>query len=179
MEFNKVLDAAKMVIVIALVFNLLMLGIGAVFNLLGIGAGVVARGGTQSGIVLATGSIILVWFAEWGLKIITVLGNVAIFAYCGFHAAKKGNDLVGCGMAGLVSYALAGVVCGAVGLLLSFFGIGATMFTSGSAMAGAFSGLIGAIGLGMGLVCGVFWYLGGLPLNFILALIGGLIGGAK
>ncbi len=179
MDFNRVLDAAKMIIVIALVFNLAMIGIGAVLDILGFGAGTVAKGNSQTGVLVGLGGGLLLFVANWGLKIVIALGNVIIFAYGGFSAAKKGNDLVGCGMVGLVTYALVGLICGVIQLVLTFLGIGATVATSGSAMAGLFSGLMGAMGLGMGLVCGVFWYFGGLVTNFIVALVGGLVGGAK
>ncbi len=176
MDFKKALGSAKMIIVISLVFNLVMICIGVVLGILGFGASAAA---SQIGLVASLGGATLITIVSWGVKAIVFLGNIAIIVYGGHRAAKRGNDLMTCGMVGLVTYALVGLFCGVINLVLGFFGIGAALITSGSAMTGLFSGLLGAASLGMGLVCGVIWYVLGLVTNFLVALAGGMIGGAK
>ncbi len=176
---SRVMDAAKAIIIIALAFNLVMIGISAGLGLLGYGAGAMAKGKNQASATVGIVGAALTMLANWGVSIATLAGNVVIFLYGGYTAAKRGNGLANCGLAGIIAYAVTGIVCGLVSLALSFLGLGAAVVTSGNAFNGIFAGIIGTIGLGVGLVCSLFWFLGGLVANFVLALIGGLIGGAK
>jgi len=178
MEFGKVWNAAKLIILISLIFNLVMLGIGAGLGALGIGTGLVARGG-GAGAVLGLAGSFLLWFADWGVRIVTFLGNFAIIAYGGYRAAKKENNMIGCGLVGLLTHAIVGFITGIISFVLSFFGVGASVLTSGNAITGAFAGILGAIGIGVGLICSVLWYLGGMINNFLISLVAGMIGGAK
>jgi len=173
MDFNKVLDASKMILVILLAFNLIFFGVQVGLALLGVGAGAVA--GKDAGAVAG----ILAWIAEWGVRGIIVIGNIAIIGYGGYSAAKKGNDLVGCGLVGLLCYAVVGLIIGVLQTITGLLGVGGSVVTSGNAATGAIMGLFGAIGLGVGIICGIGWYLAGLVVNFLLALVGGAVGGAK
>lgn len=172
-DSGKVMGASTMMLVVSLVFNLLILGASVALALLGFGAGAVA--GKNIGALAG----MLGWIANWGLAIVGFIGNIAIIAYAGFSAAKKGNDMLGCGLVGLLIYAVVGLIMGVLNAVVGLLGVGGSVATSGNAATGAIMGLFGAMALGMTVLCGVGWYIAGLITNFLLALIGGMIGGAK
>jgi len=172
-DFNKAWNSAKMILVACLVFNLLMFGIEIMLRIMGYGAG--AIGGAKVGLL----AVVMNAVAGWGLLVVSLIVNFALIVYGGFKGAKNGNDLVGCGLTGVIIYGITDPIISIlriVAYVLLGFGVGAA---SGGAVAGALTGSFIAIyGLGI-LVCGICWYFAGLVLNFVIALVGGLIGGAK
>jgi hypothetical protein len=172
-DTGKIFEGSKVPLIASLLFNLVLLGAGVMLGLLGFGAGAVAGKTVGAGVGMIGGIV------SWGLAIVGIIGNLAIMIYAGYNAAKKGNDMVSCGLVGLTVYAIVGLIIGVLNIIVGFLGIGASVATSGNATMGLFSGFLGAAGLGVGILCGLGWYVAGLVVNFVIALVGGLIGGAK
>jgi len=172
-SFGKILSAAKWPIVGCLAFNLVLFGIQIFLNLLGFGAGAVAGSG-----VGAIASIIN-FLLSWGFMGLAIVGTFIIIIYGGFNAAKKGLDMISCGLVGAFTYGLTDPIMSILRIISGVvLGLGAGV-AGGDATMGIFGGALNfAFGLGM-LFCGFGWFLGGLVLNFIFAAIAGLIGGAK
>jgi len=176
-EFHKVLDASKKIIAISFVFNLIIIVVWALMTFAEMGTTIVTRGGLA---MFGFGINMIIAMLVWGLWVFEYIGNFFIYAYSGFRAAKRGLSLVECGLVGLFSYAVVGLVTEilkfAVGLLFA----GATAASSSSDAAVAmFMGALGLFGAVMRAICAVGFYFAGLVMNFTIALITGLIGGAK
>ncbi len=172
-DFGKILGASTMLLVVSLVFNLIIIGIQVVMNVLGYGAGAV--GGST--VALAAGGIGMI--IGLGLSAISIIGNAALIAYSGFSGAKKGLDLISCGLVGMLIFTVVGIITGAINLVIGILGLGVNVLSSGNAVTGILGGAVGAGMMGLGLLCGFGLFILGMILNFIVGIIGGAIGGAK
>ncbi len=170
MGFRKALEAAKATILVSLLFNLVMTCLQTALN------------APQSGIVPSSGPTPLE-IASWILSLVVFLGNVLLIVYCGYRAAKKGNDLATCGLAGLVTYGVVYPVISALQVAVVLFeagGVGPLMDSLASASAsGVPPGMAGPLFI-VGVIASmaILW-AGGMVLNFFVALAGGAIGGAR
>jgi len=172
-DFGKILKASTMLLVVSLVFNLIIIGIQVLLGFLGYGAGAV--GGSTVGFVAGgIGGII-----SLGLSLVCIVGNLAIIAYSGFSGAKKGLDLISCGLVGMLIYTVVGIVTGGIQLVIGILGLGANVLSSGNAVTGVLGGAFGAGIMGLALVCGFVVFILGMILNLVIGIIGGAIGGAK
>lgn len=172
-DFGKIFKASMWIIVGCLIFNLVLMGLEVVLRLLGFGA--MAVGGKDIGAI----AIIVNMLLGYGFLAISILGTFAIIIYGGFSGAKKGLDLISCGIIGLLAYGITDPIISVLRIIANVvLGLGGGFVQNGAAM-GIFGGMFsGLFGLGF-LVCGIGWFVGGLVVNFIVAVIGGLIGGAK
>lgn len=162
-----------MMLAVSLVFNLALIGINVVLGLIGFGANKLA--GAEIGAVVGIGGG-LIGLVLWGVG---ALGNFAIIAYSGFSSAKKSLDLISCGLVGLLLFTVVGIITGVISLILGFLNLGANVVTSSDAATGLFGGIFGAVGMGIGFICGIGFFILGMILNFAIAAICGMIGGAK
>jgi lysylphosphatidylglycerol synthetase-like protein (DUF2156 family) len=156
MDFRKAIDSAKFIILISLVFNLLLLGATILINSSGYSGNELANASTSS---LISQIMILV----------TLLGNALIIGYGGYRAAKRGNDLATCGMVGLIAY----LVVGLLSAVLIFFQ------SSRLETMAAMSGLPGMSASVFTIIGVVIMLVIGMVVNFIVALFGGALAGAK
>lgn len=167
MDFNKALNSAKYIIGISLAFNLLAFAVSAALNILGVVGGT-AVGSTDTG--LAATAIIAIIL--WGVN---TLVNAGIIVYGGFRAAKQGLDLISCGLIGLLSWGVVAPVIGVIEFIanlvfqLGLDASGLTQTTSG----------ITAAGTVVYMACLLGVYVAGFGLNFVVALIGAFVGGAR
>ena len=161
------------IIIGCLIFNLVLLGLEVILRVLGFGA--TAVGGAEIGAIATIINMLL----GWGFLAISILGTFAIIAYGGISGAKKGLNLISCGLIGLISYGISDPIISVLRIIANVvLGLGGGFVQNGAAM-GIFGGMFsGMFGLGI-LVCGIGWFLGGLVVNFVVAAIAGLIGGAK
>jgi len=172
-DFGKILGASTMLLVVSLVFNLIIIGIQVLMSVLGYGAGAV--GGST--VALAAGGIGMI--IGLGLSAISIIGNAALIAYSGFSGAKKGLDMISCGLVGMLIYTVVGIITGGIQLVIGILGLGANVLTSGNAVTGALGGFFGAGIMGLTLICGFVVFILGMILNLVIGIIGGAIGGAK
>jgi hypothetical protein len=172
-DFGKILGASTMLLVVSLVFNLIIIGIQVLMSVLGYGAGAV--GGST--VALAAGGIGM--FVGLALSAISIIGNFVLIVYSGFSGAKKGLDLISCGLVGMLIYTVVGIITGGIQFVIGILGLGANVLTSGNAVTGALGGAVGAGIMGLGLICGFGLFIAGMVLNLVIGIIGGVIGGAK
>jgi len=162
-----------MTIVALLVFNLLIFGVS-------IGTAVLGWSATNiAGMDLGLAGWILSILLSWGLLFISVVGNFAITVYGAYAAAKKGLDLMGCGVLGGLAHAIVGIVMGVLQFGAGFIGLGANVLTAGDAFGSVFAGFVGVVGMGIGICLGLIIYVALIFVNIINGLIGGFVGGAK
>lgn len=167
-DIKKIFDSAKYIILISFVFNFIAYILYAGLVLLGL-AGGIATGSAVLGLGIAGILAILPWFINQFI-------NFGIIVYGGYRGAKQGLDIVSCGIIGMMSW---GIVAPTLGIVQFVADILFNIGVQATGLLGNTSANVSAEGIIIQLVCLSGVYVLGFGINFVVAVLGGLIGGAR
>lgn len=177
MDSKKFLEALKKPLIISLIFNILVIAISFVISFLIAGAYYLPLDiitGNPSASTAAAGIATILALFSLLLAGLVYVGNIAIYIYTGHNSAKThGVKLIDCGIISMACFAVTFIITTVISTILSL------IYYAASAISSPLTPLFGAASIGIGLILGIFWFFGGVFINFFLGLIGGLIGGAK
>jgi hypothetical protein len=167
-DIKRIFDSARYIILISFVFNFIAYILYAGLVLLGL-AGGIATGSAVLGLGIAGLLAILPWFINQFI-------NFVIIVYGGYRGAKQGLDIVSCGIIGMLSW---GIVAPTLGIVQFFADTLFNMGVQTTGLLGNTSANVSASGIIIQLICLSGVYVLGFGVNFVVAILGGLIGGAK